>query len=70
MDCGEKDILVLEFDHRANKYKEIGKMVTGRYSLLRIMKEVEKCDVRCANCHRRKTALQQGWHKLKLAPIA
>lgn len=69
-DCGEKDILVLEFDHRENKYKEIGKMVTGRYSLERVKKEVEKCDVRCANCHRRKTALQQGWHKLTLAPIA
>src|SRR5258708_29735036 len=62
-DCGEKDILVLEFDHKGNKYKEIARMITGRYSLARVINEVEKCEVRCANCHRRKTALQQGWHK-------
>ncbi len=47
-DCGEKDLLVLEFDHRGNKYLEIGKMVTGRYSLIRVKQEVDKCDVRCA----------------------
>ena len=70
IDCEENDILVLEFDHRESKYLEIGKMVTGRYSLERIKQEVEKCDVRCANCHRRKTAIQQGWHKRNFAPIA
>src|SRR3989344_2620710 len=26
VDCGEKDILVLEFDHQKDKYREIGKM--------------------------------------------
>lgn len=70
VDCGEKDILVLEFDHRNNKTIEIGKMVTGRYSLEKVKREVEKCDVRCANCHRRRTAIQQGWHKRLFAPIA
>lgn len=69
IDCGERDILVLEFDHQKDKYMEIGKMVTGRYSLVRIKTEVEKCEIRCANCHRRKTAIQQGWHKTKFAPV-
>ena len=70
IDCGESDIVVLEFDHKSNKFKEIGKMVTGRCSLQRVILEIEKCEVRCANCHRRKTAHQQGWFKTKFAPIA
>lgn len=70
IDCEEKDILVLEFDHRGDKFMDIGSMVSGRYALWKIAQEVAKCDVRCANCHRRKTALQQGWHKLNFAPIA
>lgn len=70
IDCGINDILVLEFDHKHNKFKGIGKMVTGRYSLKKVKNEVRKCEVRCANCHRRRTALQQGWHKSNIAPIA
>lgn len=62
VDCGEKDITVLEFDHRdpATKAIDIGVMV-GRRSWSTIVAEIEKCDVRCANCHRRRTARHQGW---------
>lgn|SRR3989344_563811 len=70
VDCGEKDILVLEFDHKKDKYKEIGKMTSGRYSLTKVKTEVNKCVVRCANCHRRKTAKEQGWYKHLHAPVA
>ncbi len=70
VDCGEKDVLVLEFDHKKDKYKEVGKMVTGRYSLIRVKAEIKKCEVRCANCHRKKTAQEQGWFKHLHAPIA
>jgi hypothetical protein len=61
VDCGEKDIIVLDFDHRdrANKVFAIGRMIGGR--LDRLIQEIEKCDVRCANCHRRRTAKQFGW---------
>src|SRR5258708_2421712 len=57
VDCGEKDILVLEFDHKDRKEKEIGISNTIRqgYSIKRLIKEISKCEVRCFNCHQRKT---------------
>ena len=65
VDCGEKDTVVLEFDHRddAPKTDTISAMVRRAFSLTTIMKEISKCDVRCANCHRRRTAIQFGWWK-------
>lgn len=57
VDCPEKDPVVLDFDHvRGKKYKGISQMVHRGNSLDKIKKEIEKCEVRCANCHRRKTA--------------
>ena len=64
VDCGERDILVLEFDHRDRdlKWKAVGVLAaTKRWA--RVLAEIEKCDVRCVNCHRRKTARQFGWAK-------
>jgi hypothetical protein len=54
VDCNEKDIVVLVFDHVKNKKIEISKMVGKGYSIESIKKEIEKCEVRCANCHTRK----------------
>lgn len=67
IDCGESDITVLEFDHidPASKSMDIGAMI-GRRSWAKILAEIEKCVVRCANCHRKRTARQQGW-KARLA---
>jgi hypothetical protein len=28
-----------------------------------VLSEIEKCDVRCINCHRRKTARDNRWSK-------
>lgn len=57
VDCLESDPIVLEFDHREGTEKvfNIADATSGRVSLDRIKEEVEKCDVRCANCHRRMT---------------
>ena len=55
IDCGENDPLVLEFDHQSNKTLDVSFMIAKSYSLNSIMKEIEKCNVRCANCHRRRT---------------
>lgn len=59
VDCGEDDPVVLEFDHvRGEKKGSISEMVGARRSLKTILDEIDKCDVRCCNCHRRKTAKQ------------
>ncbi len=68
IDCGEKDPIVLEFDHvRGNKLMEVARMVHNGWPWHKITLEIEKCDVRCANCHRRKTAKQFDWKKF--APV-
>jgi len=61
VDCGESDPVVLEFDHRdvAAKSFMIADAVRNGTSVATIMAEVEKCDVRCANCHRRRTWRQR-----------
>jgi hypothetical protein len=55
IDCPESDIRVLQFDHvRGKKITEVSKMVHEGYSLDMIKKEIEKCEIRCANCHIKK----------------
>jgi hypothetical protein len=62
VDCGEADPRCLDFDHcdPAAKRASISRMV-GYASWARILVEIEKCDVRCANCHRKRTAQQFKW---------
>ena len=66
IDCGEIDPIVLEFDHiKGQKIESVSKMIAQRTSISKIEKEIDKCKVRCANCHKRKTAKEQGWYKYK-----
>jgi hypothetical protein len=53
VDCGETDPLVLEFDHLRDKEFDIGHEFTSR-PWHQVLAEIEKCDVACANCHRRR----------------
>jgi len=64
IDCNENDVLVLDFDHRNSKIKSISEMVKSCCSVERVVAEIKKCDVRCANCHRRKTARELGFWKM------
>lgn len=53
VDCGEPDIVVLEFDHLRDKRWNISEML--HLSWTAILAEIAKCEVRCANDHRRAT---------------
>ena len=66
VDCGEMDPVVLEFDHLADKDFAIGTAL-ARYGWTRIEAEIRKCEVVCANCHRRRTARRRGAIRLMLA---
>ncbi len=56
VDCNQKDIRVLEFDHvSGQKSGEISDLLRQGYSWLTIEAEIAKCEIRCANCHRIKT---------------
>jgi|SRR5579872_7331304 len=61
VDCGEKDPVVLEFDHIRDKLIAVSELF--KYSLKKMESEIKKCEVRCSNCHRRKTAIQFNWYK-------
>ena len=67
VDCGEADPLVLEFDHvRGVKSGNISQMMAYCVSEARLLEEIAKCEVRCANCHRRVTAIRGGWYRAKI----
>lgn len=53
VDCGESNPLVLDFDHvKGEKVCDISNMVYRSYCVESIQKEIDKCEVRCSNCHR------------------
>lgn len=67
IDCGESDPVVLDFDHRdpESKRASISQLVYMMHSSRDILlTEIEKCDVRCANCHRRKTFRERDYTKI------
>lgn len=64
MDCGENDPIVLEFDHvSGTKNACVSKYISGTHSLEKMIEEVSKCEIVCANCHKRRTARRDSWWK-------
>jgi hypothetical protein len=55
-DCGESDPVVLEFDHLRDKRFEVTNQFASR-NWQEILDEISKCEVVCANCHKRRTAV-------------
>jgi hypothetical protein len=64
VDCGQADPRVLDFDHLRDKTSLVSALVAWGAPRDRLMAEIGKCDVRCANCHRRVTARRAGWSRL------
>lgn len=56
VDCGESDVVVLDFDHVREKLMDVSRMVHTGWPWKRILEEIAKCEVRCENCHRRRTS--------------
>lgn len=70
LDCGEADPIVLQFDHlpEFEKKFDIGRSITGSTRKWeKILEEMAKCEIVCANCHTRRTAKRSGWRKHLIA---
>lgn len=64
IDCKENDPSCLDFDHIIKpKTNLISRMVASCVSIKSILNEIEKCVIRCANCHRKKTSKDFNWYK-------
>ena len=51
LDCGTTDWRVLEFDHvNGEKVKSITEAIRS-WALPKLIQEIDKCEVRCKNCH-------------------
>jgi len=62
IDCGESRLETLDFDHvNGIKERNISSMLRKGLPVITIEKEISKCEVRCASCHRIKTFKQLGW---------
>lgn len=63
MDCQEKHPhYILEFDHRPDTEK-LGNIhaVLVAYGAQKAWEEIDKCDVVCANCHKKRTYERKPW---------
>ncbi len=60
-DCGELDQIVLQFDHLP-EFEKSGAVASFRHSPGVHTKELEKCEVVCANCHVRRSYERGQWH--------
>lgn len=53
VDCGNDDYRVLDFDHvHGEKEIQICHAIRKGWSPDKLQKEIDKCEVRCSNCHR------------------
>lgn len=65
VDCGEEDPVVLEFDHRVDKLMGIADLLRRHVRWEVVEAEIAKCEVRCANCHRRRTAREARYFRYR-----
>ena len=58
--CGETDPVVLQFHHLRDKEANVSNLISNGRKWERVLEEIEKCQILCANCHFRKTAKERG----------
>jgi len=64
VDCDETNIIMLDFDHTSNdKSFDVSFMIPD-HSWEKVLEEIAKCEVVCANCHRLRTATRSGSYRL------
>lgn len=54
LDCGNKfPAVCMHYHHRdpATKLHSISRLVGGHYAWSKVVAEIDKCDLLCANCH-------------------
>lgn len=56
--CGVFPVECMDFDHLGNKEFQIGQSHLS-YSWEKVLAEIAKCDLVCANCHRIRTKKRQ-----------
>ena len=61
VDCNETDFKVLQFDHVRGKREFSIPTGLKNFSMEKVLKEIEKCEVRCANCHTRRHFNENGF---------
>lgn len=70
VECGENDPLVLEFDHLREKKADISELIQSGCSWTFLRKELDKCQVLCSNCHKRKTHRESNSYRYQFLCLA
>lgn len=64
-DCENSDTRVLEFDHvRGIKLGNITQMARNGCEISKLLDEIDKCEIRCCNCHRIVTIERRKTNKI------
>jgi AcrR family transcriptional regulator len=69
VDCGEADPVVLEFDHLDEKTASVSVLISQAATREAVEAEIARCEVVCANCHRRRTAMRGRWRRAAAANV-
>ena len=67
VDCGESNVLALEFDHIHSKKFDIGNALNTSKGMKLVKAEMKKCVVRCSSCHRIKTHIERDTWRFNLS---
>lgn len=60
--CGETNPVILDLDHLRDKRYEISDIIKW-HKWDSVLREIDKCQVLCVGCHRKKTAKDFGYYK-------